>query len=237
LSPNSPLYNQYIPTYYGDVPNWTNATLINLQANTWNADVNMIPIGYGGTGTGLISGYLKKTGKGLTSFVSNIQIILLNEDNSVLDVTYTNGNGLFEFDNVDFGSYKVLVEITGLHSDVAEVVLTEENPVYENLAFIVDAEGITLSVSELPLSIAFVGDVFPNPVQNTAYISYTMNESSQVQWELYDVSGNRIFTTSTNASIGQNQFEFSTLALKSGVYFVQIKIGTEYSITKKIIKF
>ena len=234
LSPNSSEYNQYIPTYYGDVPNWTNATVINLQANTWNADVNMIPIGYSGSGAGLISGTVTKYVKGA---IGNVEILLMDEAYNVLEATYSDENGEFTFENLAFGNYLVMAEITGLHSGAAEVSLTEENPVNDQINFVVDDESIMLAVQELPQSISSIGDVFPNPANDKAHISFVLNQSVDVQYEVYDMTGNHILSSLPSNLMGQNTIDFDMHTLRPGVYFVKIHFGDTYSVTKRVAKY
>jgi hypothetical protein len=235
LSPNSPLYNQYIPTYYGDVPNWTNATLINLQANTWNADVNMIAIGSSAYGNGLIAGKIKKSGKGFTSYVSGVEILLSDENNNVIGVGYTDENGHYQFDDIAFATYFVRVEITGLQSTNVKVSLDEENPGFDNLNFVVNSEEIALSVNTWNYSVHSIGDVFPNPVTNHANLSFISDQQQKVLWEVYDVTGKKVLVSQTNVVRGNNQISFKTIDIKAGVYFIKLHSDNQY-ITKKFIK-
>ncbi len=233
LSPNSSEYNQYIPTYYGDVPNWTNATVINLQANTWNADVNMIPIGFAGSGEGLISGTVEKYAKGV---IGNVEILLMDQNYNVLDATYSGDDGTFAFANIAFGSYIVVAEITGLQATAAEVTLTEDNPVNNQINFMVDNESITLGLQELPQAISSVGEVFPNPTNNNARIDFVLNQALRVHYEIYDVTGNLISVSSPATFMGQNSLEFNMQSLETGMYFIKIYFGDSYSLTKRITK-
>jgi PKD repeat protein len=239
LSPNSPLYNQYIPTYYGDVPNWVNASVIHLQANTWNADVNMIPISNASPGTGSIAGQILKEIKYINEFgpVADVEVLLLDEDNTVLEYAYTDSNGIFKFSEIGFGTYKVLVEVMGKYSNPVIVTLTETNQSVENLDFVIFGENISLSVDEnLPEYISSIGIVYPNPVVSNARLEYNLSEPATVQVNIVNILGQVAFSVSEKANPGLNTLDINTNNLENGVYYIQLNFNNSYRVVRKFVK-
>ena len=239
LSPNSPLYNQYIPTYYGDVPNWVNASVIHLQANTWNADVNMIPISSASPGSGLIAGQIIKeiTYKDEFGPVADIEVLLLDEDDTVLEFAFTDLNGYFGFNEINFGTYKVMVEVMGKYSNPAFITLDDENPSVENLNFVITGDNISLSIDEnLPEYIFDISNVYPNPVVNQALINYNLTKTASVQVTVINMMGQVIFEQNNQSNQGYNIFKINTREMEIGVYFVQLNFNNSYITIRKFVK-
>lgn len=78
--------------------------------------------------------------------------------------------------------------------------------------------------------------VYPNPVtENRLTISFYLKQSSDVNIELYDISGRRLFSSKSLFSQGNNKFDIETLnGLPKGVYLVNIST-LNISQTQKII--
>ncbi len=80
-------------------------------------------------------------------------------------------------------------------------------------------------------------NVYPNPFNNSATISYSLNQVSDVSIVIYDIAGKQIgFIQKTNM-VGNHEIQVAEIAdIKTeGIYFVNIKIN-DYSLTRKMIK-
>lgn len=64
--------------------------------------------------------------------------------------------------------------------------------------------------------------VIPNPVSNNATLSFNHTISEQVRIEIYDISGNRIFSTNQFSVNGNNIIDLNLENLSSGNYFVKV---------------
>ncbi|MCD4695673.1 MAG: PKD domain-containing protein [Bacteroidales bacterium] len=239
LSPNSPLYNEYIPTYYGDVPNWVNASVIHLQANTWNADVNMIPLSSASSGSGIISGHVSKEIGYKDEFgpVANVEIILLDQNDIVLEYLLTDEDGYFGFENISFGTYKITVEVIGKYSTPVGITLDEDNPAVEDLNFVITGDNISLSINEnLPEFIPDIGNVYPNPVENEAHLQYSINEPKTVEVTLVNIMGRVIFNYTEKSTQGLNTLNINTQNIEYGMYYIYLNFNNSYTTVRKFVK-
>ena len=82
----------------------------------------------------------------------------------------------------------------------------------------------------------FEWNVFPNPFQNTATISYVLNEKSNVSVKIYDVLGQVVDVIADNEvhNSGNYSYNFNSATSHKGIYFVRLTVGNrEY--TKRLI--
>ncbi|MBW6460850.1 MAG: carboxypeptidase-like regulatory domain-containing protein, partial [Bacteroidales bacterium] len=94
-SPNSVYYGSYLPTYYGDVLHWEDATIIHLTAGTEQAHINLVPVISGSPGPGSISGKIENQGDAMSA--ANIPVILRSLGSSGAHLTYSSTDGTFLF--------------------------------------------------------------------------------------------------------------------------------------------
>ncbi|MEX2483424.1 MAG: T9SS type A sorting domain-containing protein [Brumimicrobium sp.] len=77
--------------------------------------------------------------------------------------------------------------------------------------------------------------LYPNPAQNQANASFELENSSNVSYNLTDMSGKVIFeNTLNNLSAGKHNVSIPTETVSNGVYFFNFKAG-ENSTTKKLV--
>lgn len=78
--------------------------------------------------------------------------------------------------------------------------------------------------------------VYPIPVADQINVSYHLNKDSNVIIEIMDFLGKKISTLlSQRMPAGEQNNSFSVVSkLKSGFYFVRIKVGDEKTVTKRI---
>jgi hypothetical protein len=77
---------------------------------------------------------------------------------------------------------------------------------------------------------------FPNPFNPVTKISYIIPESDFVTLTVYDLRGRKIETlVSQFQKAGKYDVHFNAQHLSSGVYFFQLKAGTNFAQTKKMV--
>ncbi|HCN83352.1 MAG TPA: hypothetical protein DIT07_06980 [Sphingobacteriaceae bacterium] len=78
--------------------------------------------------------------------------------------------------------------------------------------------------------------VYPIPVADQLNVSYHLNKDSNVIIEIMDFLGKKISTLlSQRMPAGEQNNSFSVVSkLKSGFYFVRIKVGDQKTVTKRI---
>ncbi|MCF8364906.1 MAG: T9SS type A sorting domain-containing protein [Bacteroidales bacterium] len=80
-------------------------------------------------------------------------------------------------------------------------------------------------------------DVYPNPVVNTANISYTLATNESVTINVNDISGKLVKQFDLNMqSEGKHDFSFDCNELISGVYIISVRAGSSYQNAKFVVK-
>lgn len=78
--------------------------------------------------------------------------------------------------------------------------------------------------------------VFPNPFSENIFITFSLSEKSEVDFELITIGGQIIFNNKIEKNIGKHSIEISDLKdLPNGIYFLKIKTNNNF-IIKKIVK-
>ena len=76
--------------------------------------------------------------------------------------------------------------------------------------------------------------IYPNPIQETATISYTLTETAQVDVKVYSLVGALVMNIPmSQQNAGEQKTTLNTNGLEEGIYFVNITINNKI-ITKKI---
>ncbi|MCB0705481.1 MAG: T9SS type A sorting domain-containing protein [Saprospiraceae bacterium] len=70
-------------------------------------------------------------------------------------------------------------------------------------------------------------DIFPNPATDQARIIYELKESAEVQFGLYNMQGQALWTANDQAGPGLNALEFATSDYPAGSYLFVIRSGEE----------
>ncbi|MBN3035586.1 MAG: T9SS type A sorting domain-containing protein, partial [Bacteroidales bacterium] len=239
LSPNSPLYNLYIPTYYVSVPNWINASVINLQSNIWNADVHMIPISGASPGSGTIAGEIHKDGSGMPeSFpVQHVEILLMDAQGQMLSCEYTDTHGSFIFPELAYGTYTVMAEVTGKYSSPAYVTIDEDHPSVTDILFIITGNEITLATGEgLSATGDWVGRIFPNPASDMVMIEIAPVRAENVSFVLVDQRGQTAMESIRDCGSGNQVVALDVSGLKAGLYTLVIRDDRGALSVRKVVK-
>ena len=233
LLPMSQYYWQYFPTYYGDALSWEDADLITLGEPNNPYDINLIPVGSFNAGPGNITGTVSfDNGKGPGD---NINVVLMDEEENAIAYILSNEEGLFEFGDVAYGTYKLKVEMPGVNSEIATVVLDEENQTI-NVEFFVKGSSAYLSVDNNMQIISSIGEVYPNPVTDNASIEVTINENSNVTVNIFNQIGQVVYTSNIRLEPGKQLIRLNTAALPEGFYNVQFTSENGGTMVKKFVK-
>jgi len=232
LLPISEYYSDYFPTYYGDVLFWSDAELISIGTPNNPYNINLIISGIMESGPGEIEGTISfDNGKGPAD---NILIVLMDENEIPITYLQSNELGLFNFSELAFGTYKLMVEIPGVNSAIATVVLNEETEIV-NVKFIIKGSEAVLSVSALNSIVVNVGEVYPNPVTNSASININILEKTDLQLTIYNQMGQEVSNSEISLGFGNQQIELPVADLDAGFYTIQIKGQNGGSVAKKFI--
>jgi len=78
--------------------------------------------------------------------------------------------------------------------------------------------------------------LYPNPVNDIANIKIELNKRSNVNIEVYSISGSKVFTKNYNGTEGNNNFTLNTTTFNAGTYFVKVSTATTNEVVKMIVK-
>jgi len=244
LDENSDDYEDYLPTYYGDVLFWDEAHFVGVPYDFFTADIHMVA-GENSGGPGFIGGLVIE-GANFTGFadtrdedgdpIANVEIILLDESGNPVAYTYTNEDGEYEFDNLAWGTYQVVVEILGFEQAIFEITIGPNDPVVNNIIFEVDEDSVS-SVSTAIEDILVVNQfsIYPNPTNGELTIEMEMKANVEVFISLMSVDGRKVLETFRTVDYGMNRVALDLSKFTNGVYFLNIVNGQDI-ISRKVIK-
>jgi hypothetical protein len=239
LDANSAYFDDYLPTYYGNVVEWNEATLITIPSNQTFYQITLVE-DQNLTGPGGING-LVDDGEGFTSHGSGdrsgplegISILLFDAQEAPVTHTLTDAEGKYSFGNLPYGTYKIVVEITGMEQGVRWVTISEENPVSTGNDFEVGEDGIVNGITELTSGNSF--QVYPNPASNMLNVYVDASTAFEAQLTMSGSTGKTIFMKKQAVAAGAQQIELNVSDLPAGMYFLQI--ATKRGVmTKKVLK-
>lgn len=238
LAPGSNGYEEHLPTYYGNVLWWHEASTATLPFNGWGTFNFTLTPGSNPGGPGFISGYVADGANLLPGEIEvrddepmeGVSIILLNEQENPVGYTYTDVNGEFMFPSLAFGTYKVVIEHIGYEQQYYWVTLSEENPGAEGLNFEIGDESITDTDNwkvEAGISI------FPNPVISTLQLIVS-DVSGRGAVQVWNAQGQLILSR-TNVELGATATSLDVSTLPSGIYYLQVAVEGQL-LTRKWMK-
>lgn len=226
LSPDSPEFENYLPTYYGGVLFWDEATIINIPYAGWASfDIFFIE-GNIPQGPGFIGGSVEDMGftgnnpDDRDDPLINATILLLNELDEPLGHTKTNDEGTFEFANLAWGTYKVYLEIPGIEQQFVAVTIGPENPEVRDIVFEIE-DGTVTNISELELANQIT--VFPNPARTLIQVKIEMASVGNTNLTILDLNGNPLAMHQFNANGSTQKESIDVSKLAPGIYFLSLE--------------
>ena len=242
LLPNSAFYENFLPTYHESALYWSDGVTIStpLPPTLFPPTITMI-VGNNPGGPGFIGGLISE-GANLTAGgvvdtrdvgdpVPNVNVLLLTENDEPVTHTLTNADGEFEFPNIAWGTYKVVVEILGKDPGEKMVTIGPDQP-NANIDFTVNETFVT-NIEDV-LNGASV-KVFPNPIEDVVNLQLELKENTSLNVSVINLLGKMLISEKENLSQGINTLSINLKDLPTGVYFLNLSDGVEI-ISKKIIK-
>jgi PKD repeat protein len=234
LTPQSPNYVDYFPTYYGDALFWFDATEINLGDPENPYNINLLPISTIGQGPGIIEGLIT-FGDEKGGPAENISVVLMNEDELALTYVQSNSEGQFDFNDIAFGTYKLKLEIPGVPSAIATVIISEDAQ-SANINFIVEDDYVYLLLMDLKLEFAEVGNLYPNPTNGPAKIEIIADHPMQLNYSIINQIGQLVQQEIVNVQSGSNQVDIAASSLTQGIYTIIFINKNGNHIVRKFMK-
>ncbi|HWY98703.1 MAG TPA: choice-of-anchor V domain-containing protein [Bacteroidia bacterium] len=98
-------------------------------------------------------------------------------------------------------------------------------------------QGSTVGVEQVTDAATEV-NIYPNPIKDAFNVSYSLQDSKQVEINVYSVDGKKIanLLSNTEQSAGDHNQQLYMPAVKSGIYLIQIIQGDQASYKKVIVE-
>lgn len=223
IDPADPLSESFLPTYHYASVEWEDAAIHALpNLLTVTTDVWMVRAQNGG-GTGIIGGVItdpngftadegthERGGEGL----ANVSILLSNADGTPIQHFRSNEDGTFEFNGLDFGTYRLKYDIPGLSSPEIWVTLTAQQPVRNQITLVVTQGSVDV---EEPISIEVM--ISPNPARNEINIQVPAG-TAEYDIHIVDMQGKSVRAGSVKSNNGIMHIEVGQLA--PGLYHINL---------------
>jgi|APSaa5957512622_1039677.scaffolds.fasta_scaffold01066_11 hypothetical protein len=233
----------YVNTYLGDVESWMKSKIIYVafcdslyDNNTINLiDFHPIAVGNGKIAGKLVSADGTRAGAGP---IKDVDVTLKKVPGGVVKIAKTNQFGLFEFDEIDTGTFSLIIDIPGLSQDsVRQVVITDSATTFSHQDYEVDSTGIHLgdysSVQETFNSWGKM-TIYPNPATFEINTSLYIPVSQEFEIELVNSNGQLVYYKKT-VSTGQNNIKINIQNQARGLYLLTIKSSSIKSMQKVVV--
>jgi PKD repeat protein len=236
LLSSSAYYGQYVPTYYIDAVNWSNATLIELGQPNNPYNIHMHHVMSYSSGNGNISGTITQSGKynGNGTPAANVEVLLMDVSSQVLAFTMTNDNGEFSFTDMAMGTYKVYPEMIEKSTTPTTIVL-DASHTGVNVVFAIQGGNISGIHDEIVQSDFTISDIYPNPVSDVANITIRILHATRISLFLYSITGEFIMEMPVSLHSGSNKIAIPASDLRKGLYYVKVEKPEGGVVVKKFI--
>ncbi len=213
-----------LPTYYKDEISWRNASVLQIEHEIRDLNINALTSNFIPHGFNSIRGNLIFT-KNINQ--NPVNVFLLNKNKEAIDFASVS-NGTFKFDNLPSGIYYVLPEYVGKVSTPVKVVFDEDFDDPASTQFIVTTTHINpIGINETEYRKNYV-DIYPVPFKN----QITINAKLPVkQIKVSDCSGKTIYTLNGNS---RTKNSFNTTNWQNGIFFIEV-FFIDGSIENKVV--
>jgi hypothetical protein len=222
LSPESPGYSAYIPTYFGGHTRWNMTDTLMLTSHIYNADIHLCHVEISGDGYGHIRGFTSV----LDATVNDgrepyCEVVLANAMDLPIGYTITDGNGNFGFEQLPAGDYHIWADLTGKFSQKVSHKITSVLPYADSIEIRLSnvLQGISMLSKAGKLEVNF----YPNPASERITLHYSGTRSENYFYFFYSLSGMQVLSgaASFDANIGLKDIDISRLP--SGIYSLVLR--------------
>lgn len=225
----------YLPTYWGNVLYWEDATIVHLGEPDNPYNIHLITSQQYNGGNGLINGTISGNSLKIanTNMMDKIMMLLMNSEGRKISFHRVSGVGNFQFPSLAYGTYYLKPEIPGITSDSIKVVISPENPT-ANIVLTFTGNRI-IGIHDIDMAV-YIGPIYPNPVTNDANINLQVRSTTGLTITLKDVAGREFLRVSKSLNPGKSRLRFRMVDLPAGFYLLRINGDDGTNIIRKFIK-
>lgn len=236
LLPASTNYDKYLPAYHLSQSSYSLRWHDGLQISKTYAGtgVNILlpeaqnPFG----GPAILAG--KAMLRGTTTLLPDKILMLTDMQDVTVAYQYTDGNGEFSFDNLQFGTYKIFGDVWNVSNPEFIVTVNSSNVHVKNIIFYEDnvefRGGFPASVNSIG-GIAETLSLYPNPPQDVVYVKGMEAISGNKQITVTSIEGKLISRYEYRAT---DNVMIPVSELAKGVYLINIKTDVGNSVLKML---
>lgn len=234
LSPNSSNFSNYMPSYHASSASasgvllWSDASDVVLNtAFVNNVDINLVA-GSNAGGAGFIGGLVSQGANKTGDPISDINIMVLDENGNPVSYTYSDIDGSFQIDNLANGTYTVYPEVEGRVTTPIDVVITDNSIGTNDIRVVVNTTTVEANiVTSVRNAISHTDvSIYPNPVLNELNIEINQGTNQAAMIVISDITGKEIMSFQGNTgTINQ----INTSSLETGIYILTVNVNGEVS--------
>jgi PKD repeat protein len=223
--------NGYLPTYYGDVLNWAEATVIEVGVPNNPYDIHLLQAGYMPAGPGSVGGQVNM-GNLKSSMLDKMMMLLMDEEGHAISFDQVSESGSFNFPSMAYGTYYLYAEMAGITSDYIIVVLTPEKP-HADVVMTFSGKTILGIGNKYPELEA--GVIYPNPATDKVNLTLNLKEGAQLKVEIFNQGGQITSSMMKSLDPGKNVLTLSVSELAPGFYTLRLTSENGINISRKLL--
>jgi PKD repeat protein len=222
----------YLPTYYGDVLEWQNASIIQLGQASNPYDIHLLQAYTNPGGNGTINGQINM-GQIKSIVVDKVTMLLMNSQLQPINYYKVNTAGDFTFPALGFGTYYLKAEIPGVTSDLVKVEISDANPV---ASVTMTFSGNRILGMDEPNATLTAGILYPNPVSDVVNLSLKASQVTTIQVDVYNMEGQTVGHSVKALGTGGTVITIPVGNLAKGIYTFRVHSDQGINIVRKLIK-
>lgn len=223
--PSPFFYSNFTPTYHDSALFWVDATeIIVNNSSVYGVNIYLNQLGGTANGNGTISGTIIFTNPSKTyqntfnESAGNINLYIMDLNDNLLFHTVSNAEGLFEFIDLPYDTYKLYIELAGHTSYPAVFTLDENMSSITNISVEISGGTIVILGDDLLETNLSGLRVYPNPVESQLFVELNLDQIQDLSLTIYNAVGQQVATK----VISETMSHFDVSHLAKGVYYLKV---------------
>jgi PKD repeat protein len=227
-----PYTTDYLPTYYGDVLFWEDATVVVLGEPVNPYNIHLVPAPGLNLGAGNINGHIN-SGSYKSTYTDKISMLIENEAGDVLSHAPVNTAGDFDFSGLATGTYYLLAELPGCASDKVRVVIDADHLNVDVTMTMTNGKILGIGSGESLVNSIIL---YPNPVREDVSLVINVKQPVKITLDLMTITGGIILAEQVFLEKGESRLTVPMTTVPAGLYMIRIHSDDGINILQKIVK-